>query len=92
MGKIPLTKRKGEISGLDYHVMNFLDCMKTRKKPNADVEIGSHIAKIAHLGNIAYKTGRKIFWDAEKNVFENDPEANEMVRAKYRAPWKVPEV
>ena len=92
MERIPLTARDNKITGLDLHVINFLECIKTRKKPNADVEIGAHIAKIAHLGNIAYKTGRKVFWDADNNSFINDPEANKLINAKYRTPWKVPVV
>jgi hypothetical protein len=77
---------------LDLHVINFLECIRTREKPNADIEIGAHIARIAHLGNIAYRTGRKIFWDAASNNIINDPEASKLVNASYRPPWKVPVV
>lgn len=90
MEAVPHQKSTGK--GLELHVKNFIDCVKTREKPNADIEIGSHIAKVAHLGNIAYKTGRKVYWDAEKNEFKNDREANEMIVPKYRDPWKLPEV
>lgn len=90
MEAVPMQSSTGK--GLDLHVKNFIDCIKTRKKPNADVEIGSHIAKVAHLGNIAYKTGRKVYWDADTSSFKNDAEANEMVKATYRAPWELPKV
>jgi predicted dehydrogenase len=89
MEAVPLTKPV-EGGGLEKHVRNFLDCVKTREKPNADIEIGAHIARFAHLGNIAFKTGRKVFWDPEKQSFLNDDEANEMVKARYRSPWKIP--
>jgi predicted dehydrogenase len=93
MEEVPLTKRNPEAgSGLDHHVRNFLECMKTRERPKADVEIGAHIARFAQLGNIAYKTGRKVYWDHEKQQFINDDKANEMVKAHYRAPWKLPVV
>jgi len=92
MDPIPYTERTGDASGLDLHVQNFLDCMKSRKKPNADIEIGAHIAKIAHLGNIAYKTGRKVYWDVEKNEFKGDEKANEYINAQYRAPWELPKL
>jgi len=92
MDAIPYTERTGDASGLDLHVQNFLECMKTRKRPNADVEIGSHIAKIAHLGNIAYKTGRKVYWDADKNEFKEDEKANEYINAHYRDPWELPKI
>jgi predicted dehydrogenase len=92
MEAIPYTERTGDASGLDLHVQNFLECMKTREKPNADVEIGAHIAKIAHLGNIAYKTGRKVYWDVDKNEFINDEKANEHIYAHYRSPWELPKI
>jgi predicted dehydrogenase len=91
MEGVPLTTREGG-GGLNFHVQNFLECIKTREKPNADIEIGAHIARFAHLGNIAFKSGRKVYWDAEKGKFIDDDKANEMVKAKYRAPWKVPSI
>jgi predicted dehydrogenase len=91
MEAVPFTV-KGEANGLDLHVQNFLDCIKSREVPNTSVEIGGHIARIAHLGNIALKTGRKVYWDAEKGRFKEDQEADEMIRANYRAPWKLPAV
>jgi hypothetical protein len=91
MEAVPLTKKGGE-SGLNLHARNFLTCMRTRETPNASIEIGGHIARIAHLGNIALKTGRKVYWDADKGSFIDDDKANELVKAKYRAPWKIPSV
>jgi len=81
---------EGTPPGLDLHVRNFLDCIKTRKKPNADIEIGAHIARFAQLGNIALRTGRKVYWNPEQQQFINDVLANEFVKANYRAPWKIP--
>lgn len=78
--------------GLDLHVANFLDCVKTRNKPNCDIEIGAHIARFAHLGNISYRLGRKLEWDGDKQEFVNDAEANTYLKAKYRAPWELPKV
>ena len=87
---VPLQKSTGR--GLELHVKNFLDCMKTREKPVCDIEIGAHIARIAHLGNISYRLGRKVFWDHEKQQFIKDKEANNMVEAHYRKPWALPKV
>lgn len=87
---MPLQKGTGK--GLELHVQNFLECIKTREKPSCDIEIGAHIARFAHLGNISYRLGRKVFWDHEKQEFIGDAEANEMVKAHYRAPWKLPSV
>jgi len=92
MEGVPNRGRSSDLSGLDLHVRNFLDCMKTREKPNADIEIGAYIAKFAHLGNIAYLTGRKLYWDADKNIFKDDEKANEMIKPHYREPWVVPKI
>jgi predicted dehydrogenase len=71
------------------HVRNFLDCVKSRQKPVLDVEIGHHVSTVAHLGNIAYRTGRKITWDSGKQQVADDREANRLTRANYRKPWSL---
>ena len=73
------------------HIANFLDCMRTRQKPHADIE-EIHISTAwCHYGNIAYRMGRKLQIDAETEGFLNDEEANGLLKRKYRAPWVVPE-
>ena len=84
--------KKGTGTGLDLHTTNFIDCIKTRNKPNCDIEIGAHIARFSQMGNIAYRLGRKIVWDPEKQEFLNDPEANALTKANYRAPWSLPKI
>ena len=78
--------------GLDQHTRNFIACMKTRQKPNCNVEIAANTAINAHLGNIAFKAGRKVYWDKDKNLFINDKEANKLIRANYNNGWKLPKV
>jgi len=90
METVPYQKGKG--GDLELHVQNFLDCMKTREKPNCDVAIAANTARVAHMGNIAYKTGRKVYWDKSNNEFVNDNEANELTKATYRDPWVLPKV
>ena len=83
--------QKGVGGGLNNHMKNFLECIKDRsKKPNAGIEIGAHIARVANLGNIAYKTGRRLYWDGTKSRFINDNKANAHIQAKYRKPWELP--
>jgi len=73
------------------HIANFLDCMRTRQKPHADIE-EIHISTAwCHYGNIAYRMGRKLQIDAATEGFLNDVEANALLKRKYRAPWVVPE-
>lgn len=73
----------------DNHFQNWLDCIKTRMKPIADVEIGHRSATVCHLGNIAIRTGRKIVWDASLEAIPGDDEAHGMLTRPYRDPWKL---
>jgi predicted dehydrogenase len=50
------------------HMANFLDCVRTRKQPNADVVEGHYSAMACHIGNIAYKEKRRVMWDKEWEV------------------------
>jgi len=72
------------------HVRNFLACVKSRQQPVLNLDIGHHVSSVAHLGNIAYRTGRKIVWDAANEKIVNDHEADKLVGVKYRQPWKLP--
>ena len=90
MEAVPLSKRYGD-GGLNLHVKNHLECIKKRdRNTNASAEIGAHIAKFSQLGNIAYRTGKKLVWDGTK--ITNDKEANNYLVPNYRAPWKLPKV
>ena len=72
------------------HVRNFLDCVKSRKQPVLNLETGQHVSTLAHLGNIAYRTGRKIVWDGVAEKVVGDHEADKLVGVKYRKPWHLP--
>ena len=72
------------------HVRNFLDCVKSRQKPVLDVELGDHVSTVAHLGNIAFRSGEKIVWDPQARKITNHPAADKLVGVKYRKPWKLP--
>jgi predicted dehydrogenase len=78
------------------HIQNFIDCVKSRKKPNADLEtIGHPSSVLCHAGNIAWRTGRKLTLDAETETFvdEGAAEANRLLtRPEYRKPWTLPEI
>ena len=73
----------------DAHARNFLDCVKSRKRPNADVEEGHRSAVMCHLGNISMRLGRSLKWDAEKEQVIGDTEANGWLTRPYRAPWRL---
>ena len=63
--------------------------MQSRKRPNSDVEIGHNSMIACHLGNIAFRLGRQIKWDVEKEEVIGDKEAQRYVTREYRAPWKL---
>ena len=71
------------------HMRNFLDCIKSRTKPNADVEDGHRSTTIAHLGNIALWTRSRLEWDPKAERVLNNDAANEYLEYEYRAPWKL---
>jgi predicted dehydrogenase len=68
------------------HYQNFLDCIKSRKKPVCDVEIGHRSATVCQLGNIAIRTGMKLTWDPAKEQFA-EKDANKWLAKEYRKPW-----
>jgi predicted dehydrogenase len=72
------------------HVRNFLDCVKSRKPPVENLEVGHHVSTVAHLGNVAYRSGHKIVWDAQRERVVDDPVADKLIGVKYRRPWKLP--
>ena len=70
------------------HVRNFLECMDSRKAPRSDVEIGHNSMIACHLGNIAFRTKRRINWDVKAEAIVGaDPEVQALVHKSYRAPW-----
>lgn len=83
---------KAKDDGLPDHIVNFLSCLKSREKPTCDVEITHRSTNTTHLGNIAYKMGRKLDWDAENEVFPHDEDANVELGRTYRRGYELPEV
>jgi predicted dehydrogenase len=69
------------------HVRNFLDCVKSRQLPVADVEGGHRSVTSCHLANISFKLGRTVRWDAEREDVVGDAEASALLTKRYRSPW-----
>ena len=87
--QIGLPRQGGSADFHFEHVKNFVDCMRSRKRPNSDVEIGHNSMIACHLGNIAFRLGRQVKWDVEKEEIIGDKEAQRYVMREYRAPWKL---
>lgn len=74
------------------HVRNFLDSVKSRKDPIEPVEVGHRTASLCHIGNIAMKLKRKLRWNPDRELFQEDDEANKMLSRPMREPWHMPEL
>ncbi len=77
-------------NGVASHVQNFLDCVRSREKPNADIETGHLSTRLCHLGNIAYRTGRKLTFDASREAFVDAPEADKLLSREYSSRFEMP--
>ena len=86
-----LVGRGAKIAGYpaNFHVRNFLDCVKTRglTRANADVACQAHIA--CHAANVALYLKRKVRFDPVKNEFIGDDEANRLRSEALREPWRI---
>jgi predicted dehydrogenase len=71
------------------HIGNFLSCIKSRKHPIGDIEIGFHATLPCLLGNMSYRTGHKLVWDPKAERVSNYEPANEFLTRHYRAPWHL---
>jgi predicted dehydrogenase len=71
------------------HARDFLDCIKSRKLPSADVEIGHRSTSMSLLANISLAVGARLQWDAERERVTNVAEANQLLHYEYRKPWTL---
>jgi predicted dehydrogenase len=72
------------------HQRDWIECIRSRRRPIADVEIGARSVTVCHLGNLAYWNHRKLRWDPDHWQFVDDAEANKWLDRERRAPWKLP--
>ena len=80
---VPTYKGQGGIYG------DFLHCVKTREKPFRDIQYAVNTLAVCHLGVIAYKLQRSLKWDAAKQEFPDDDEANRFLDRARREPWQL---
>ena len=70
------------------HWANFLDCVRTRKRPTSDIETCFRSSAACLLGNLSYRTKLRLDWD-DKNQTVLQPEAKPYLHREYRQPWKL---
>lgn len=73
------------------HMQNFVDCVRSRKKPIATIEVGCSTAITCCLGNIAHELQRPVKWNPATNTFVDDPEAcgHRLMNYEYRRPYSL---
>jgi hypothetical protein len=74
------------------HHRDWIDCMRSRKHPICDVEIGARSAAVCHLGNLAYWHHRELVWDPARWRFVNDAHADTWLDRPRREPWQLPRI
>lgn len=79
--------------GLANHTRNFIEAIKSGNHASlaAPIEAGATVAEVCQMGNIAYKTGKKLLWNKEKRLFL-DPDANKLINPVYHNNYKLPKI
>ncbi len=92
--KVSKPLEKPTDNGLDKHWINFIDCVKSRKAGNlhCSIQDGAHVAIVSQMGNIAYRSGKKLFWDKDKKRFTDNDINAAYLSKKYHNGYKFPAV
>ena len=91
MEKVAEVKRSDD--GLGNNTKNFIDVVKSRKFEDlaAPIQAGSIVGHVCQMGNIAYKTSKKLYWDKSKGLF-TDADANKFITPTYHNNYKLPKI
>jgi predicted dehydrogenase len=85
-------QRKQGADVTNVHARTFIEVIRNGGTPPATIEMGHRSSSIAHLGNIAFKTGLKLKWNGKKENFESQPEASALLLRKPRAKWNLAKI
>jgi hypothetical protein len=88
--KEPLGEKEVHLFQSPGHHRNWIDCIKSRRKPVADVEIGARSVAITQLGNLAYWTHKTLEWDPAKWRFAGEGADQKLLDRERRPQWKLP--
>lgn len=89
LAKMPVLPQDTTLWRASGHRQDWLECIRTRRRPVTDAEIGCRSTTVCHLGNLAYWLNRPLKWDAAKEKFVGDEEANRWLDVPKRAPWRL---
>jgi hypothetical protein len=81
-------------NGLEKHWVNFVDAVKSRKAGDlhCSIQAGAHVATVSQMGNIAYRTGKKLVWDAASHRFTDNEINKQYLSKEYHNGYKLPVV
>jgi hypothetical protein len=74
------------------HIENWLDCIKSRQRPNAPVEVGHRTVTVCHLAGVARELRRRLHWDPVEERFDGDDEANQLLDRPRRNGFELPTI
>jgi len=75
-----------------WHQPNFIDCMRSRKQPNADIGDAHRSACLVHMANTSYRVGqRHLHFDGQAERYTNSDEANALLKPAFRKHYRIPE-
>lgn len=87
----PVPVTPGRDDGLARHAADFVACIKDRSRtPACPIGEAAATAIVCQMGNVAYRTGRRVEWDARGGRFRGDAAANALIAPRYRAPYRLP--
>ncbi len=90
---VAVTLQHPKDNGLDVHMQNFVEAIVQKDKGhlNASIQVGADIAVFSQMGNIAYRTGEKLYWNSSNRKFTNS-QANRYLKPKYHNGYKLPSI
>jgi hypothetical protein len=86
------SEKANDERGSGLHEKNFLDCVRSRQTPNADIEVGRISTTVCHLGNVVTRLRRDVSFDPKTETFGHDKEANAYLTREHRKPYETPKV
>ncbi len=92
--KVIMPFQKSSDSGLDKHWVNFIDAVKSRKAEelNCSIQAGAHVATVAQMGNISFRSGKKLLWNKAKGAFTDEAVNQQYLLSKYHNGYQLPKV
>jgi predicted dehydrogenase len=91
--ELPALERKNQGDSSRVSLMkDFFECVRTRNEPMENAQLGQFVSSVAHLGNLALRTGKSLEYDHDSGKIIGNEEAAKMIMPEYRAPWELPKI